>query len=212
MRSLPMLVEGYRRFLDTRYKGQSELYEKLADSGQSPKIMIVACCDSRVDPAAIFDTAPGELFVVRNVANLVPPYAPHGDYHGTSAALEFAVTGLEVDHILVMGHAQCGGVEAFLQGVFDPTRESDFIRKWMSIMNPARAQALRQAPDRDPAKLQREMEYAAVRQSLENLTTFPFVKERLERKVLQLHGAYFGIASGDLLALDPDTGEFEKVA
>ena len=212
MRSLPMLVEGYRRFLDTRYKGQSELYEKLADAGQSPKVMIVACCDSRIDPAAIFDTAPGELFVVRNVANLVPPYAPHGDYHGTSAALEFAVTGLEVDHILIMGHAHCGGVQAFLQGVFDPTRESDFIRKWMSIMNPARAQALRQAPDRDPAQLQREMEYAAVRQSLENLTTFPFVKERLERKTLQLHGAYFGIASGDLLALDSDTGAFEKVA
>ena len=212
MRSLPMLVEGYRRFLDTRYKGQSKLYEKLADAGQSPKVMIVACCDSRVEPAAIFDTAPGELFVVRNVANLVPPYAPHGDYHGTSAALEFAVMGLEVDHILIMGHAHCGGVQAFLQGVVDPTRESDFIRKWMSIMNPARAQALRQAPDRDPAKLQREMEYAAVRQSLENLTTFPFVKERLERKTLQLHGAYSGIASGDLLALDADTGAFEKVA
>jgi carbonic anhydrase len=212
MRSLPMLVEGYHRFLDTRYKGQSELYGKLADTGQSPKIMIVACCDSRVDPAAIFDTAPGELFVARNVANLVPPYAPHGDYHGTSAALEFAVITLEVDHILIMGHAQCGGVEAFLQGVFDPTRESDFIRKWMSIMNPARAQDLRQAPDSDPAELQREMEYAAVRQSLENLTTFPFVKERLERKTLQLHGAFFGIASGDLLALDSDSGEFEKIA
>ena len=212
MRSLPMLVEGYRRFLYTCYTGHSKLYEKLADAGQSPKVMIVACCDSRVEPAAIFDTAPGELFVVRNVANLVPPYAPHGDYHGTSAALEFAVMGLEVDHILIMGHAHCGGVQAFLQGVVDPTRESDFIRKWMSIMNPARAQALRQAPDRDPAKLQREMEYAAVRQSLENLTTFPFVKERLERKTLQLHGAYSGIASGDLLALDADTGAFEKVA
>lgn len=211
MRSLSTLVDGYRRFLDTRYKGQSELYEKLANSGQSPKIMIVACCDSRVDPAAIFDTAPGELFVVRNVANLVPPYEPHGDYHGTSAALEFAVTGLEVDHILIMGHAQCGGVEAFLKGVFDPSRESDFIRKWMSIMNPARAQALRQAPGREAAELQREMEYAAVRQSLENLTTFPFVKERLERGVLQLHCAYFGIASGNLLALDADTGEFVKV-
>lgn len=211
MRSLPTLVEGYRRFLDTRYRRQSELYEDLAASGQSPKIMVVACCDSRVDPAAIFDTSPGELFVVRNVANLVPPYAPHGDYHGTSAALEFAVTGLEVEHILIMGHAKCGGVAAFLDGVFDPSRESDFIRKWMSIMNPARAEALRAAPHREPAELQQAIEFAAVRQSLENLTTFPFVKERLDRQALTLHGAYFGIASGDLLSLDPVTGEFDKV-
>ena len=111
-----MLIEGYRRFLDTRYKGQSELYEKLADAGQSPKVVIVACCDSRVDPAAIFDTAPGELFVVRNVANLVPPYAPHGDFHGTSAAMEFALMGLEVDHILTWVTPTAAACKPFRKG------------------------------------------------------------------------------------------------
>jgi len=212
MRSLTSLVEGYRRFLGTRYRRQAELYQSLSETGQSPKTMVVACCDSRVDPAVIFDTAPGELFVVRNVANLVPPYEPHGDYHGTSAALEFAVTTLKVEHVLIMGHAQCGGVQAFLEGIFDPDREHDFIRKWVSIMNPARAEALRQAPHRSPAELQQMIEFAAVRQSLENLSTFPFVKERLEDGSLQLHGAYFGIATGELLGLDPKSGTFEKMA
>lgn len=211
MQSLTQLVDGYRRFLDTRYREQSKLYENLAESGQSPNIMIIACCDSRVDPAAIFDTAPGELFIVRNVANLVPPYEPLGDYHGTSAALEFAVTGLEVEHILIMGHAQCGGVEAFVKGIFEPARGHDFIRKWMSILNPARAEALRTASHRNPEELQQAIEFAAVRQSLDNLTTFPFVKNRLEAGTLQLHGAYFGIASGALLSLDEASGEFRKV-
>ena len=212
MISLTPLVEGYRRFLTSRYKQHAGLYENLSSTGQSPSIMVIACCDSRVDPVTIFDAAPGELFVVRNVANLVPPYELTGDHDGTSAAIEFAVKGLEVDHILVMGHAQCGGVKAFLQGVFDPLVESDFIHNWMSIMNPARAEVLRQAPHCKPEKLQRMTEFASVRQSLKNLATFPFVRERLEQGALALHGAYFGIANGELLALDPENGRFERIS
>ena len=212
MHSLFMLVDGYRRFLDTRYREQADLYQRLGEHGQSPKVMVIACSDSRVDPASIFDAAPGELFVVRNVANLVPPYEPHGDYHGTSAAIEFATTSLEVEHILVMGHAQCGGVKAFLNGLYKPDRESAFISRWMSIMNPARAEALRRAPHSDEDELQREIEFAAVRCSLENLATFPFVKERLDDGRLKLHGAYFGIATGELLGFDPETGNFRPVS
>tara|TARA_Y100000766_G_scaffold207618_1_gene179348 strand:+ start:530 stop:1168 length:639 start_codon:yes stop_codon:yes gene_type:complete len=212
MHSLSMLVEGYRRFLDTRHREQADLYQRLGAHGQSPKVMVIACSDSRIDPASIFDAAPGEFFVVRNVANLVPPYEPHGDYHGTSAAIEFATTGLEVEHILVMGHAQCGGVKAFLNGLYAPDRESAFISRWMSIMNPARAEALRRAPHSDEDELQRETEFAAVRCSLENLTTFPFVKERLDDGRLKLHGAYFGIANGELLGFDPETGNFRPVS
>lgn len=211
MRSLDSLIEGYRRFLDTRYPGQAELYRRLGETGQSPKVMVIGCSDSRVDPASIFDAAPGELFVVRNVANLVPPYEPHGDYHGTSAALEYAVTVLEVDHVLVMGHAQCGGVAAFINGLHEQTHDHDFIHKWISILNPARADALRRAGRETPEDLQRLVEYAAVRQSLENLTTFPFVRERVTAGTLTLHGAHFGIANGELVALNSGSGEFEKV-
>jgi len=117
MRSLETLIKGYHRFLDIRYAGEAALYQRLGDAGQSPKVMVIGCSDSRVDPVSIFDTKPGELFVVRNVANLVPPYSQHGDLDGTSAALEYAVTVLGVEHILVMGHSQCGGVAAFIDGL-----------------------------------------------------------------------------------------------
>ncbi|MCK5551037.1 MAG: carbonic anhydrase, partial [Hyphomicrobiaceae bacterium] len=120
MRDVPALVNGYRRFQSNLNRPETDLYRSLAEEGQAPKTMVIACCDSRVDPAAIFNAGPGELFVVRNVANLVPPFEPHGDYHGTSAALEFAVNGLGVETILVMGHARCGGVRAFLDGHREP--------------------------------------------------------------------------------------------
>ena len=212
MISLTPLVEGYRRFLTSRYKQHAGLYENLSSTGQSPSIMVIACCDSRVDPVTIFDAAPGELFVVRNVANLVPPYELTGDLDDTGAAVEFAVKGLGVGHILVMGHAQCGGVKAFLQDVFDPSLETNYILNWMSIMKPARAEVLRQAPHCEPEELQRMTEFSAVRQSLKNLATFSFVRDRLEQGVPALHGAYFGIASGELLALDPKNGRFEQVS
>jgi carbonic anhydrase len=173
--------------------------------------MIVACCDSRVDPATIFSAGPGELFVLRNVANLVPPWEPHGDYHGTSAALEFAVTGLEVEHIVVMGHGQCGGIGAFLEGLHSDGSPRGFIGKWMSLLNAARGHALRTASESSPAELQRAVEEEGIRQSLENLKTFPFITERVADGRLQLHGAWFAIATGQLTALDPASNAFVKV-
>ena len=213
MHDVQELVEGYRRFLDTRYEEQADLYRDLAEHGQSPKTMIIACCDSRVDPATIFSARPGQYFIVRNVANLVPPFEPHGDYHGTSAALEFAVTGLHVETIVVMGHARCGGVRAFLDGLHEPPAGGSFIDNWMSLLNPAR-DAATQSAERgdDQAAQQQAMEHASVRHSLTNLETFPFIRERVEAGTLRLRGAYFDIADGRLLAMDPGTGTFSPLA
>ncbi|MBM3525519.1 MAG: carbonic anhydrase, partial [Alphaproteobacteria bacterium] len=181
------------------------------DEGQTPSIMVIACCDSRVDPATIFSAGPGELFVVRNVANLVPPWEPHGDYHGTSAALEFAVTSLGVRDIVVLGHGQCGGIGAFLANLHGRGASGGFIGKWMSLLNAARGEALRTAAE-SPDELQRALEFAGIRQSLDNLRTFPFVREGLDNGSLRLHGGWFAIASGKLLAMDQSSGVFEPVA
>ena len=211
MKDVARLVEGYRIFLDNRYAAEAATYKRLGREGQTPDIMVIACCDSRVDPATIFNAGPGELFVVRNVANLVPPWEPHGDYHGTSAALEFAVTGLNVSDIVVMGHGQCGGIAAFLQNLHGTGGAGGFIGKWMSLLNAARGEALRAAANASPAEVQRALEFAGIRQSIDNLGTFPFVRERIADGRLRIHGGWFAIASGELLALDPDSGAFEPV-
>lgn len=208
MRDVPELVDGYRRFLTTRYPQEAALYRSLAEAGQAPRTMVIACCDSRVDPAAIFSAGPGQLFIVRNVANLVPPFEPRGDYHGTSAALEFAVTGLEVEAIVVMGHARCGGVRAFMDGLYEQTAPRGFIDRWMSLLSAARPEALRDAAGRPIEEQQQALEQASVRHSIENLSTFPFIKERLDAGRLRVRGAYFDIADGRLLALDPASGRF----
>jgi carbonic anhydrase len=211
MRDVDELVNGYRRFLAGRYEQEAALYSELAEQGQAPKVMVIACCDSRADPAAIFDAGPGQLFVVRNVANLVPPFEPHGDYHGTSAALEFAVTGLGVETILVMGHGRCGGVRAYLDGFYEGETPRGFIQRWMSLLKAARTEALREAADQPIEAQAKALEFASVRHSIENLETFPFVKERLADGRLRLRGGYFDIADGKLFALDPQSGTFEAV-
>lgn len=211
MRDIPELVDGYRRFLTNRYPAEAELYSALAEVGQSPKTMIIACCDSRVDPAAIFSAGPGELFVVRNIANLVPPFEPLGDAHSTCAALEYAVTSLDVENIIVMGHEGCGGVRACLDGAFDAENPRGFINRWMSLLGPARTEALRDTADAPFEAQQQALEYASVRHSLMNLLTFPFIKERVDDGRLRVRGAYFGITAGKLLALDAETGEFVPV-
>ena len=211
MRDVPALMNGYRRFQANLNPPETDLYRSLAEEGQAPKTMVIACCDSRVDPAAIFNAGPGELFVVRNVANLVPPFEPHGDYHGTSAALEFAVNGLEVGTILVMGHARCGGVRAFLDGHRQHSAKRGFIDRWMSLLNTARTQVLRERAEASIESEQKALEHASVRQSIENLTSFPFIKERLANGRLRLRGAYFDISDGKLLALDPESDRFEPL-
>lgn len=211
MRDVPELVDGYRRFLDGRYPREAELYRALAETGQKPKVMILACCDSRADPATIFAASPGQFFVIRNVANLAPPCEPNGDYHGTSAALEFGVTGLEVETILVMGHARCGGVQAFLEGRDKPADSPGFIDKWITLLGPAGAEAERAAPGASFEERQQALEHASVRTSIENLKTFPFIRERLDDGRLKIRGAYFDIADGRLLSMNMETGEFEPV-
>ena len=211
MRDIPELVEGYRRFLDGRYPEEAELYRTLAEEGQAPKTMIIACCDSRADPATIFNAHPGQFFIVRNVANLVPPCEPAGDYHGTSAALEFAVEGLKVENIVVMGHARCGGVDAYIRGLYERRPENGFIQRWISLLDPARVEAL-QLADAPMEQQQKALEHASIRHSIENLKTFPFVKHGLASGTLRLRGAFFDIATGELLSLDPESGAFERVS
>lgn len=202
------LIEGFRNFRQNLWPEYRALFEALASKGQSPRVMVIACADSRVDPQMIFSAGPGEIFTVRNVANLVPPYAPNTDYHGTSAAIEFAVRGLEVDHIVVMGHADCGGVRALLRGP-NETAHNDFIDSWMRIAASARERAVSKAAG-DAAAAQHICEHETVKVSLDNLNTFPWVRERVAAGQLLLHGCYFGIEAGQLTMLNK-TGDFIAV-
>lgn len=197
------LLPGYRRFRKTSWPEHRAVFERLAAKGQRPPTMVIACSDSRVDPAMIFDAGPGELFVVRNVANLIPPFQPDGAYHGTSAALEFGVLSLDVRHLIVLGHGLCGGVQALLAGA-EP--QGDFVGPWIRIAQRARSQSLA-CTGMDP---QLAGEYAVVRVSLENLRTFPWVAERVADGRLQLHGAHFDVRSGILAMLQSD-GDFTQV-
>ena len=202
------LTKGYHSFLDGRFQEERGRYAALGETGQSPSIMVIGCVDSRVSPEVIFDAAPGEILVARNVANLVPPFEEGGGHHGTSAALEFAVRALAVRHIVVLGHAFCGGIKAFAsEGT--PLTESDFIGKWMSQIAPA-AEVLK-TPKDDWDEYLHQLEFASVELSLKNLLTFPFVRAAVEKGELLLHGAYFGVASGRLLVRDPRSGTFEPV-
>ncbi len=194
------LLSGYRQFRESTWPEHRAAYEALAANGQAPQAMVIACSDSRLDPSLIFGAPPGGLFVVRNVANLVPPYERDAAYHGTSAALEFGVRGLGVPDIIVMGHAQCGGVHALLNGV--PDSLGDFVRPWMRIAARARVRVAEAVSD--PAQMQTACEHESVRVSLENLMTFPWIAERVAAGTLRLHGAYYGIATGILSLLGPD--------
>ena len=194
-----------------RFPQEQSRFARLAETGQRPEVMVIGCCDSRVSPEVIFDASPGELFVVRNVANLVPPYAPDGDYHGTSAALEFAVEALKVKHIVVLGHARCGGIQAFAESAA-PLSRGDFIGKWMTIIAPAAQRMNAQDKKGDGDDYLVRLEHAAIEQSLENLMTFPYVAEGVAKGTLALHGAYFGVATGVLLVRDPQHGTFVPAA
>jgi carbonic anhydrase len=208
---LTQLIEGYRRFREKDWARERERWAELAE-GQSPQVMILACADSRSDPAQIFDARPGEMFVVRNIAALAPPYETSQGYHGVSSALEFAVTQLKVGEILVMGHGMCGGCAAALTGQFDdvPPGEGHFIGDWVRMLEETRDQvrSRHDALDR-PAFL--DMEREAVKVSLANLRTFPWIAERENAGELKLHGAHFSIAEGRLYVLDAAEGEFRPV-
>ncbi len=198
------LIEGYKRFRANGWPERRAIHEKLAANGQRPKTLVLACIDSRVDPASIFDAGPGELLVVRNVANLVPPYEPDNAYHGTSAALEFGVRVLKVSNIVVLGHGMCGGVQALLDGA--PEMARDFVAPWMQIARGARVEAMKAEPERR----QRCCEHEVVKVSLDNLMTFPWIAQAVAEGALTLHGAWFAVKSGKMELLQPD-GTFAEV-
>lgn len=198
------LIEGYRIYRERRWPELRTLHQQLAERGQAPRTLVIACADSRVDPATIFNAGPGELFVVRNVANLVPPFEQGRGLHGVSAAVEFAVLNLKVGTILVLGHAQCGGVAAALE---DRRRDpGSFLDSWIGLLDPAKARIRA-----DLHQPQTALEYESIRLALENLATFPFVARALENRALSLAGARYGVADGGLEVLDPASGAFKLV-
>ena len=210
MQGFGNLLEGYQRFRANRFETERGRWHELAE-GQSPRAVVIACSDSRADPATIFDTSPGEIFVVRNVANLVPPFEPGGGRHGVSAALEFAVTQLNVPEIVVMGHERCGGINAALTGMFHGAAagEGGFVHKWMSqIEQPAEAIAHEHGTGEDAQRL---LEEVSIRQSLANLRTFPFVATREKNGTLKLLGCHFSIRDGELWLLDEQEDNFQPV-
>ena len=203
------LIDGYNAFAGDRLQREQNRYRELAERGQSPQFMVIGCCDSRVSPEVIFDARPGELFVVRNVANLIPPYSPDGAYHGVSAALEFGVGALRVKHIVVLGHAHCGGVRAYAEE-HAPLSPGDFIGRWMSLLAPA-AKKVGARGDATAADYLKRLEQASVINSLDNLMTFPRLAKLIEKGKIATHGAYFGVATGDLSVLDRASGQFKPI-
>ena len=204
------LIEGYETFRAGRLPTEQSRFSELAESGQKPETMVIGCCDSRVSPEVIFDAAPGELFVVRNVANLVPPYTPDGAQRAVSAALEFAVQALRVRHIVVLGHARCGGIRAYAEQT-EPLSPGDFIGRWMALIEPAAAAAGPPAQYPSPADYLARLEQVSIAQTIGNLMTFPCVRILAERGQLSLHGAYFDVANGRLSVLDAATGRFAAI-
>ncbi len=201
------LVQGFRRFRERHFTQDDALYRQLVAKGQTPKILVVACCDSRVDPAIVLNCEPGDLFVIRNVANLVPPSEHHSGHHGTSAALEFGVRNLGVQHIIVLGHAHCGGIQALMSASGEHAADS-YIGEWMHLVASARAAVERDMADASQEARLRSCEQSAILVSLNNLMTFSWVRERVESGALTLHGWYFDIERGQLLSHDADSGEF----
>lgn len=205
------LLEGYQTFMGGRYTAERERYRDLAETGQEPHTLVIACCDSRAAPETIFNCGPGELFVVRNVANLVPPYAPDGSFHATSAALEYAVQSLRIRQIVVLGHGRCGGIKAALDPNAAPLSPGDFIGQWMGLLKPA-AQQIQDSLLLTSGERQFALEHISIRNSIVNLRSFPCVKILEEHGKLAIHGAWFDISTGELWVMDPASGDFARPA
>lgn len=204
------MIAGFRRFREKYFVGEEALYTKLSTAGQSPKTLIIGCSDSRVDPAMISGASPGEIFVVRNVANLVPPYeSALSGFHGVSAAIEFAVVNLKVENIVILGHRQCGGIRALITG--ESKKANSFVGRWMEIAADARERVMSRAHDMDLETQCKEGEKEGIVTSLQNLKTFPFVAEALEKGQLTLFGIYFDLEQGQLLEFDPAENSFKQL-
>ena len=204
------LIQGFKRFREQHFASKDSMFQQLVEYGQTPKTLVVACCDSRVDPALVLNCAPGDLFVIRNVANLVPPLEQRAGHHGTTAAVEYGVRNLGVEHIIVLGHAHCGGINALVQagGVSNP---DSFIGDWMHMVESARSSVIADLPEASFAEQIRACEQRAILVSLGNLMTFPWVRERVETGKLTLHGWYFDLEQGQLLGYNADTGLFDSL-
>jgi carbonic anhydrase len=208
-------MAGFRKFRETyfhqstdHHTNQETLFHRLSTSGQSPKTLVVACSDSRVDPAIITSAGPGEMFVIRNVANLVPPFESTAGYHGVSSGIEFAVVNLKVQNVVIMGHRQCGGVRALVEDL--PRKEGSFVGQWMEIAREARTRVFAKNPGADLDTLCRECERESIVTSIENLKTFPFIVEGLKNG-LTIIGVYFDIEQGEMFEYEEEVGEFRQI-
>lgn len=207
MQDIEKFIAGFRRFQQKYFASSEPLFRKLKE-GQAPTTLLIGCSDSRVDPALLTDCNPGEIFIVRNVANIVPPCEPDNQHHGVSAAIQFAVCHLEVKQIIVLGHAHCGGIHKLLHQAQPPKDPYDFLGRWIDILQPAKQQVETALPHHSHDEKQHACELAGILLSLENLLTFPWVKERVDRGVLSLHGWYFDLEHGELKTYDPQNGQF----
>ena len=208
-RELIRLIAGFKRFRLKYFDGENSVYRKLSESGQTPKTLVIGCSDSRVDPAILTSASPGELFVVRNVANLVPPFEDNDGFHGVSSAIEFAVVNLKVENVVILGHQQCGGIRALVHGV--ENAPPSFIARWVSIADEAKRLVLKKFPDAESAELCRHCELESIRVSMRNLRTFPFIQDAIRERDLSLVGAYFDMDEGNLLELNEEDGTFSAV-
>ena len=207
MSDIDSFLSGFQRFRERYIEGETSLFSRLRQ-GQNPRTLIIACCDSRVDPAMLTGADPGDMFVVRNVANLVPPYRDGAEMPGIRADIEFAIKGLNVEHIIILGHRSCGGIQALMEGEGIDRHQFEFIGNWVSIAQRARERVLRELPDASAQEKARACEQHAIELSLENLMTFPWIRDRVNAGGLTLHGWYFDFESGDLLGFSPETKEF----
>jgi len=211
MAGIDALLNGFRKFREKHYDKAPEHYRDLLSRGQKPRFAVVACSDSRVDPAIALQTEPGDIFAVRNIAALVPPYEDDGRYHGTSAALEYAVRVLHVDHLIIIGHAHCGGVANMISKQEGDEAADTFISTWTDLLREARERALASEPELEGDALQAASERQAVCLSLDNLSAFPFVDQAVRAGNLKLHGWYLNIFEGRLEIWNPDSGVFESL-
>jgi len=210
MKDISNFIAGFKQFKEQYFSGNDDRFASLRH-GQSPTVLLIGCSDSRVDPALLTGCSPGDLFVVRNVANLIPPAEHDRSHHGVSAALEYAVCHLEVAHVIILGHSQCGGIRALLEGVPEG-QSAEYIGPWVSIAQRARDQVLRELAGKEREKQARACEQAAILVSLDNLMTYPWLKERVEAGRILLHGWYFDIATGRLLSYHPTSRRFEAIS
>jgi carbonic anhydrase len=200
-------IAGFAEFQEKYFHGEESVYARLRQ-GQNPRALVISCCDSRADPGMLMGAGPGDIFVVRNVANLVPPYRNGAEMPGIRADIEFAVKGLNVEHIIILGHSGCGGIRALMDGEGVDRKEYEFIGAWVSIAAAARERVMRELAGEPEAVKSRACEQGAIQLSLENLMSFPWIRERVQAGAMELHGWYFDIDGGELLAYSPETGRF----